>query len=114
MVKGNEPLQVLTPFASTACRLVCVSAREIPAAGGKLVVPFNEHPVYITSDTLDVLEMRKRIAEAKIENVTPLNLYALSLMKSANEAQPLSVRVENQMNREVKGPFEFHEDDVKG
>lgn len=36
MVKGNEPLQVLTPFASTACRFVKVSARdEIPAASNK-------------------------------------------------------------------------------
>ena len=77
--------------------------REIPAEGNLLKIPFNGNPVYITSDALDIVDFHKRIATAKIENVTPLNLYALSLTQPATEAQSLRVRVENQMNREIEG-----------
>ncbi|HYG34496.1 MAG TPA: hypothetical protein VEC99_06920, partial [Clostridia bacterium] len=55
----------------------------------------------ITSDTLSVVELRNRIAEARVQNLTPINLYALSLSKAASQPQELSVRIENQMNRPV-------------
>ncbi|MCY3020710.1 MAG: hypothetical protein NTW87_16965 [Planctomycetota bacterium] len=84
-----------------------ITGREIPAADGALTLPFNEHPVYITSETLDVIQLRERIREAHIENVTPLNLYALSLMKPANEAQTLGVRIENQINCKVQGTLKL-------
>ena len=77
--------------------------RGIPAAGGRLTVPLGEYPVYITTDTLDVVGLRDRVAAARIEHVTPVSLYALSLTRPAHELQQLCVRVENQLNREVKG-----------
>jgi len=74
-----------------------------PVTGGKLVVPFTQYPVYITSEKLSVVELRARIGLAIIEQVTPVNMYALSLTEPADRPQQLLVRIENQVNRDVRG-----------
>lgn len=80
-----------------------MTGREIRPQGNRLVVPFGSAPVYITTETLGVVQLRQRIAAARIENVTPVNLYALSLTADAGQRQQLSVRIENQLNRPVQG-----------
>jgi len=80
-----------------------MTGREIRPQGSRLVVPFGSAPVYITTEALGVVELRDRIASARIENVTPVNLYALSLGDAASRSQNLSVRIENQLNRSVQG-----------
>ena len=80
-----------------------MTGREIRPQGRRLVVPFGSAPVYITTEALGVAELRDRIASARIENVTPVNLYALSLGDAAGQRQNLSVRIENQLNRPVRG-----------
>ena len=77
--------------------------REISAGADGLTVPFCNNPVYITTDTLSVIELRERIAHGIIKNVTPVNMYALSLMDDVAQSQKLSVRMENQLNIPVKG-----------
>jgi len=79
------------------------TGRVIPAGKNGLTVPFGEYPVYLTSESLDVVGLKDKIAHAAIGRVTPVNLYALSLSKPASEKQTLSVRVENQLNRTVSG-----------
>jgi len=79
------------------------TGRPIPPTEGRLTVPFSEYPVYIVTDDLDVVALRQRIADAQIAAVTPLNLYALSLAEPADAPQTLTVRVENQINRPVRG-----------
>jgi len=79
-----------------------MSGREIRPAGNNLALPFNESPVYITSDQLSVVELRSRIADAAIDGITPVNLYAQPLLKPVDKPQDLIVRVENQMNRDVE------------
>jgi hypothetical protein len=54
-------------------------------------------------DAQKTRELRDRIARAIIQHVTPVNLYALSLIQGAEQKQTLSVRIENQLNRPVKG-----------
>ena len=93
----------LTIGDSDALRAYDMTGREIPARNGRLTVPFGEYPVYITTDKLDVIQLRTRIAGALIQKLTPVNLYALSLARPADQAQSLSVRVENQLNRPVDG-----------
>ena len=80
-----------------------MTGRVIPSGADGLTVPFGINPVYITSDTLGVVEMRDRISHGIIKNVTPVNLYAFSLMDDPTQLQKLSVRVENQLNVPVKG-----------
>lgn len=77
--------------------------REIPRQDGRLVLPFGESVVWLTTESLGIVEFRKRIAEARMKNLTAVNAYALSLMRPAHEAQTLGVRLENQLNRTVSG-----------
>jgi len=64
-----------------------------------LTIPFTEYPVYVTSDKLTVKQMYELIRDAKIEDLTPVNLYAYSLTKPLDQKPDLVVRIQNQMNR---------------
>lgn len=77
--------------------------RQMPLSEGKLVLPLGQYPVYVTSEALSVVELRRKIAAARIERVTAVNLYALSLAEAAIRPQKMMVRVENQVNCDVKG-----------
>jgi len=104
--KSNDEVDTegtLTIANATGLQAFDIVGRPIPAVHGKLTVPFGQYPVYITTNTLDVMALRARIANAQIAQVTPVNLYALSLTQPANVAQQLHVRIENQMNRAVSG-----------
>ena len=104
--RSNQELDAggtLSIESARGLRAFDCTGREIRPSWGKLTVPFGEFPVYVTTDELDVISLRGRIAAARIENVTPVNLYALSLPEPAEKPQLLRVRVENQMNRTVKG-----------
>ena len=81
--------------------------RDIPSTNGKLVLPFTAAPVYVTSDALDVVDLRKKIAGGEIHNVTPVNFYCLSLLDDPAQAQNLSVRMENQLNVPVQGTLKL-------
>lgn len=78
-----------------------MSGREIKPKGGTLLLPFNESPVYVTTQRLSVVELRERVGNAVIDNITPVNLYTHPLLRPADQAQDILVRVQNQMNRAV-------------
>jgi hypothetical protein len=59
--------------------------------------------VYFLATDLTVMQLRDKIRSAKITGVTPVNMYALSLGKPADQAQKMIVRVENQMPFAVEG-----------
>jgi hypothetical protein len=94
--------ELLIPDAS-GLRAFDLTGCEIASAAGKFVLPFTQVPVYITTDNLSVLEFRDRIAHGLVRHVTPVNLSALSLFQPADQKQFLSVRIENQLSRPVKG-----------
>jgi len=71
--------------------------------GDSLMVAFNQYPIYLLSDELSVTEMRRRIADGRIEHVTPLNLSMYSFTKPLAGNPDLVVRVQNQLNRPLKG-----------
>jgi len=72
--------------------------------GDALVVPFTQYPVYLLSEKLSVVQIRNRIAEARIEGVTPVNSYLFSLPAPLGERPTtLTARVQNQLNRPLKG-----------
>jgi hypothetical protein len=77
--------------------------QEIPPSQDQLILPLSPSPVYITSDRLSVLELRDRIQSGLIRRLTPINFYALSLQAPASEKQALTVQLENQINRPLKG-----------
>ncbi len=76
---------------------------EIAPSNGKLILPLSANPVYVTSESLDVLTLRDRIRNAYIRRLTPINFYALSLQGPASEKQDLIVRLQNQINRRLNG-----------
>ncbi len=80
-----------------------IVGREFIATDNRLDLPFNLNPVYITTERLSVVDLHRRIATARIENITPVNLYAQSLSDSADQSQILHVRIENQMNTAIRG-----------
>jgi hypothetical protein len=80
-----------------------LTGREIAAKQGALDVPLGPNPVYLTTDKLGIIEFRNRIINARMENLTPVNAYALSLGGPVTEKQALSVRVQNQINRDLSG-----------
>jgi hypothetical protein len=80
----------------------------IPQSPGKLVLPLSPSPVYITSERLGVLALRNRIQAGFIRRLTPINFYAFSLQAPASEKQKLSVRIQNQINRPLKGTMSLH------
>ena len=88
---------------ASGLRAFDLTGREILPVRGRFILPFGEVPVYITSESLSVMELRDRIARGIIRHVTPVNLYALSLVHSAEQKQTLSVRIENQLNRSING-----------
>jgi len=90
-----------------------MSGREIKPAGNNLVLPFTEAPVYITTEKLSVIELRKLVGEGVIDGVTPVNLYAHPLLKPADQPQDLLVRVENQMNLPVQARLTLKIDGVE-
>ncbi len=77
--------------------------REIPRRDGTLTVPFGERVVWFTTEELDVVTFRERLAQGRMTGLTPVNVSALSLLQPAGEAQRLGVRVENQLNRSIAG-----------
>jgi len=77
--------------------------REIPRQGGKLTVPFGEKVVWFTSTHLDVASFRERLEDARLDGLTAVNVSALSLLSPAAHGQALGVRLENQLNRDVRG-----------
>lgn len=93
----------LTIASPAGLRAYDMSGRPIQPGPHGLTVPFTEAPVYITTDALSVIELRNKIASARIEHVTPVNLYALSLEQDASQRQELGVRIENQLNRPIDG-----------
>ncbi len=80
-----------------------MTGRIIQPTRGRLVLPFNDNPVYITTKTLSVMRLYHIIRGARISNVTAVNCYALSLMQPANKRQTVLVRLENQLPDAVHG-----------
>ena len=83
-----------------------MTGRVIPAGADGLTVPFGNNPIWITSDTLSVVDLRNRIAHGVvIKNVTPvLIFYALSLMDDPTKAaKVVGAGGKNQLNVPVKG-----------
>jgi len=78
--------------------------REIPRqANGSLIIPFNENPVYLTTDKLNISQFHQLIDSATLNKLTPVNIYAMPLGQPADQAQPLRIRLDNQMNEIVAG-----------
>jgi hypothetical protein len=71
--------------------------------GSSLTLTLGYQPVYVVTTTLSVQQLAERIRSAKITNVTAVNMYALSLTQSADKAQKMTVRVENQMPFPISG-----------
>jgi hypothetical protein len=89
-----------------------LGGQEIPASNGQLVLPLSPAPVYVTTDRLSVLELRDRVRLGVIRHVTPINFYAFSLTKPAAQKQKLTVRIQNQINRDLAGTLVLHAPDI--
>jgi hypothetical protein len=103
---SNEQLDqggTLTIAEAADLRAFDATGRPIAPRDGRLVLPLGEWPVYVTTDTLSVVELRQRVGQGAIARVTPVNVYAGSLEQPADRAQTLRVRVENQLNRDLTG-----------
>ena len=87
-----------------------ITGREISPGPDGLTVPFTAVPVYITTDTLSVMELRRRIANGLIRNITPVNLYAFSRLDDPAKPGQLSVRIENQDNVALQGTLQIKVD----
>ena len=95
--------QLVIPDPEGLLRAFDLSGREILPVKGELVIPLSGVPVYLATEALSVMEFRNRIVAGTMRRLTPLNLYALSLSRGANEKQLLSVRIQNQLNRPLQG-----------
>ena len=84
-----------------------IVGREFQPEDGKFVLPLNQNAVYVTTERLTVIELRDRIAGARIEHITPVNMYALSLMDNADIEQEFIVRMENQLNMPICGALKL-------
>ena len=60
------------------------------------------------------MELRDRLARGIMQHVTPVNLYALSLIQSAEQKQTLTVRIENQLNRPINGILTLRTNQFRG
>jgi hypothetical protein len=80
-----------------------LAGREISPANGQLVLPLSVAPVYVSTEKLSVLELRDRVQLGVIRRITPINFYAVSLPKPASQKQPLTVRLQDQLNRGLRG-----------
>lgn len=102
--------QLVFPDSKDIRAFDCVG-QEILPVNGQLVVPFNEYPVYLTTSDLGVMELYHVISGAKMEEVTALSFYASSLLRPAKEDQQLLLRIDNHINRPVRGTIsiQMHE-----
>ena len=80
---------------------------EIQAQESRFVLPFGQYPVYVVTEGLSVMELYERIRGAKIEKVTPLNLYVTSLIQSPSESQKIRIRCKNQLAKPVSVDFKI-------
>ena len=80
-----------------------LSGREILPKGTVLSVPLNSNPVYLTTDRLSVVDFSARLADAQIERITPVNVYAQALQQPADLPQSLIVRINSQINSDITG-----------
>ena len=78
------------------------TGRPIPARNGTLTVPFGEYPVYLVSEALDVVTFTAQINAARLDALTAVNCYAQCLARPADVDQMVTVRVENQVNRDLQ------------
>lgn len=91
------------------------TGRQIPAPGDSLVVPFNEYPVYLLTEELDVSGLHQAIAGATVRDLTVLNMYASSLTHQPEEDQVLHVRMDNLLAEDVEGEIRIYADGkIKG
>lgn len=101
---GNDHIDrdgTLTIAEPGDIRAFDTTGREIPRRDGALTVPFRDQAVYLASEALDVVAFRARIAGARLEHLTPVTVYAQSLAAPADQRQTVTVRVENQLNRDL-------------
>lgn len=100
----------LTISSAEHLRAFDCMGREINRRGNKLVVPFNEYPVYITTTELSITELKQTIANAEIDNITTLNFYANSLTLPAGKEQVLLIKADNHINRPINGQVSVYLD----
>jgi hypothetical protein len=98
-----DPSGELVILDAADLRAFDLMGHEITPTQGRLIVPLTNCPVYITTERLSTLELRDRITLGVIRHITPVNCSAFSLMKSSEEPQSLSVRLESQLNRHLDG-----------
>ena len=107
---SNEALDTegrLTIEDATGIKAVDLFGKQIAGNGKSLCIPLGAAPVWLSSDSLDVVTLRQRIASARLEGITPVSIYACSLGKPADAKQNLRVRLENQVNEPVKGTLKL-------
>jgi len=103
---SNEALDTegkLTIEDAGGIKAMDLFGKEIAGQGKSLIVPLGASPVWLISDSLDVVTLRQRIASARIEGITPISVYACSLTQPADAKQDVRVRLQNQMNVPVEG-----------
>lgn len=97
----------ITIYDASGLRAFDMMACEILPRNGKLILPFGQYPVYIVTEALSVMQLYKRIHNAEIERVTPINLYVASLTRPPTEAQKLRIRCMNQLPVPIDVEFEI-------
>lgn len=85
-----------------------IFGKEIVPGGEGFSIPFSNSPVYLLSNQLSVLDFYGKLQHARIEQITPVKMYALSLEEDVDQPQKLRVRIENMLAEPVEGTL-FHE-----
>ena len=81
-----------------------LTGREILPVGGRFVLPFTRVPVYITTESLSVIELRDRIAFGALFSRLPRSTcMRFRSLETRVKNRLLFVRIENQLNRPMKG-----------
>jgi len=79
------------------------TGREILPLNNRLVLPFGEYPVYLTTSDLSAIDFYRVISGADMEELTAVSASVSSLLSRSDEDQYVLVRLDNHLNRQVSG-----------
>ncbi|PYI53373.1 hypothetical protein [Paenibacillus flagellatus] len=70
---------------------------------GQWVVPFTAEPVYVTSEELEAGGLAALLRSARIECGHPVNLFVHLITEPLDRSPALTVCIQNQLNRPIRG-----------
>lgn len=104
-IDTNGTLRITRDFRKI--RAFDCTGREITGTEEYLEVPLSEYPVYLVTESSGIYSFYQALANAEIENITAVNMYANSITTPPDTHPIIHIRIDNHLNHALKGKIEI-------